>query len=250
MRSLLHRVGIVTTFGLVLFLASRLLRANGESRLAAAKTRVHNACRAFRAQPGQEDALVCRSDAYGLPAFESRNRARVKVNEANAALLRGEARVAETELTAAMKEVRYLNRRGTIGGVMAAEITEGVLDAIEAHRGTLDAHRILEGVELQVSTRPFESLAVHEMWCTSQYQETRLDDAPPMGAAELADAIDLEQKTYDEKARATIAGDTPACERAAGNLPRPSMGSQVGVRLCGQLATVVRVGKRLRAARA
>ncbi len=250
MRHLFVRLSVVGALGLVLFIAARLVsQHDGDKRLASAIGRADEACRAFRAEPGQAEAHVCNVDAFGPLTYKIRDRGSERVAEGKRALARGESRVAASELAAAMAEVRTLNRHGTTGAAMAAEIVVDVLDALDAGAARLDGAEILSDVELQASTRPFESWRVHRMWSLSRYPEMRYADAPDLSASEIADLLEHGQRMFEEMDAATTAGDTARCERAARGADPMFLGPQVNVSLCGKMANVVHVGKRLRAAR-
>lgn len=252
MRNLLLRLGVVAVTGLALAISARACRSDGEARLHAAQARATEACRVFRAQPGQLDAEVCRYDDFGPSTISLSRAADASVSRARASLAAGDPRAAERALLAASAKVRELDRHGGFGALHAAHVVTGILSLVDAHPADLDPQALVTilDVELRAATHPFETWRVHKLWSMSTYLQYRLGDAPDLSAGDLASAMETDDAAYLAMDRATTDGDTARCKQAARTTSVISYGHAFNEGLCPKMAEVVATGKRLATARA
>lgn len=247
MRNLLLRVGAVAVTGLALAISARACRSDGEARLRAAQARATEACRVFRAQPGQTDAEVCRYDDFGRSTISLSRAGDASVSSARAALAAGDPRAAERALLTAAARARDLDRHGGFGAIHASHVVEGILSVVDAHHADLEPHALaaILDVELRAAAHPFETWRVHKLWSMSSYLQYRLGDAPDLSPGALATAMETDEAAYVAMDRATTSGDLEACKRAARTTSVISYGHDFNEGLCTTMAKAVATGKRL-----
>lgn len=245
MKTLFSRVAVVGLFGLV---ALALVGDRGAARYAAAQKRATEACRAFRAQPGHEDAEACRFDAFGPSTFKRFNAGEADLEQARAAFARHDPASAGRLLLAVGAVARDMDQRGSFGGALfATRLVGRIVTMIGAYGGEVDGatrRRVLETVRLEAATHPFEDERVSQLWVLANYNEITFAGAPRVSASELTDAMDRDEAAYLAMDEAAVRGDVPRCEAAARTLGRFSKGEYMAG-LCTGFAEGVRTRQRV-----
>lgn len=248
MKSLLPRIALVAGLGLLLILSLSGWRSQTKARYAAVTAKATAACRAYRAQPGHEHDDVCRYDEFAPLTPVTVHLADAKLEEAQVALSRGDARTAVVALEVALRDAQHADRFGTVmGSVRAAGIAARVVDVLDGHRTEIDpvARRaVLAGAHLETAAAPFERERIERLWVLAHFEQLKFRDVPSTDA-DLAAEMENDEPLFREMQRALLRDDVKGCERAAsrlGKLSSPSM----HVVVCGRYAEVVRVEKRVR----
>jgi hypothetical protein len=241
MDSLVKPVAIILA-GIGQLIVGCVEHESGPARFDALRTSVDSDCRAFRDQPRNHNAGICRPyDRFAPKASRRFAEAEPWLEEARAKLAEGDRAGGEERLRRVLGVVDELELQGTVlADAVAGALVSRTLDILEQHQ-ELDARAVLRDVELDA--HPFTKLRLHRKWMIAH-----ADELPPpritRSATESVRAIEETESSLLAMAEHLRRRDVAACT-AAETMPDEN---EQGI--CEHVDRIAMTAARLDAARA
>ncbi len=219
-------------------------------RFVGARNRSEDACHAYRSRPRNENADVCREDAFGPKAIPRSVLAKKALAEARSAFDREEGAAARAAIAQALDLAEAADERGGVVAILvAADVLDETLNLLDERRDLVspDQRRaLLARVDLGAAVHPFEAERIHRTWLT-------FHSPPPLpgwlGRAAMLDDALLTEVALADMDRALAEGDLARCE-AAGRSHDDARGGDNLEWMCRRFRKVVAIAARVEEARA